>query len=106
MKKAGSDLELVSHELRQLLEDLITGRDHTDRALQLSDRIRDALATLESFTLNRDEILRLDHVGCTEMLRLIDPDVLEIAVTDLNPQCRAKIRMALDRVEGRAKKQS
>lgn len=93
--RAGKDVSTLLHELKLLKDDLIMARDHADRMGVVTSRINDTLATLETFTSNREEISKLDHATLSEMLCMVEPDVLVAALDKMRAGCRRKIREAL-----------
>jgi hypothetical protein len=95
-RQASTDVGLLMHELKALRDDLIIATDHATRMEHLTNRINDTLATLESFTINRVEIMRLDHTTLSETLCVVDADILMVALDAIGPECRRKIKQALD----------
>lgn len=101
VKRGAADIVIVLYELRQLIAGLEQSAKRADEIKVIIGRLNDTLATLESFTSNRMEILKVDHVGCTETLCAVDQDVLVLALSDMSPGCIQKIEAALAEVKER-----
>lgn len=92
-EQSRTDLKRESTELQKLGEDLLTLRADLMARLDLSEKLKDAVAEARRITNFEGKRRQMQFIG--KLMRLLDPEVLEAVRTALNEQNSGSAREAL-----------